>query len=83
MPHYKCAACKTRLHSAASPADAVNDVCPECGCLLEPVGDLAEIVGFRAIKPLPVGAEAGGPGIDEFLSRRRAIMAEAEPPPET
>lgn len=51
MPYSKCADCKTRLHSAALPADLVGDLCPECGSLLEPVSDLAEIVGFRSIKP--------------------------------
>lgn len=50
MPHFKCVACKTRLYSAAAPADLVGDLCPGCGSLLEPVGALAEIVGFRAIK---------------------------------
>jgi hypothetical protein len=30
--------------------DRVGDLCPECGSPLEPVAQLAEIVGFRAIK---------------------------------
>jgi DNA-directed RNA polymerase subunit RPC12/RpoP len=50
MPHYKCAPCKTRLYSAASAPELVGDLCPECGALLEPVGRLAEIVGYRSIK---------------------------------
>ena len=50
MPHFKCVGCKTRLYSATAPADRVGDLCPECGSLLEPVSELAEIVGFRAIK---------------------------------
>jgi hypothetical protein len=49
MPHLKCVACKARLYSASSPADRVGAVCPSCGSLLEPVRELAEIVGFRAI----------------------------------
>ncbi len=48
MPHFKCVACKTRLHSPAGPA---RDLCPGCGSPLEPVGDLAEIVGFQSIAP--------------------------------
>jgi hypothetical protein len=50
MPHYKCAPCKTRLYSA-TPPELVGDLCPECGALLEPVTRLADIVGFRSIKP--------------------------------
>ena len=49
MPHFKCVGCRTRLYSPASPADLV-DLCPECGSLLAPVSDLAEIVGYRAIE---------------------------------
>ncbi len=49
MPHYKCVACKTRLHTG-TPADLVGDLCPECGSLLEPVGELAEVLGFRSIQ---------------------------------
>jgi hypothetical protein len=51
MPHFKCVRCRTRLYSAAAPADLIGDLCPGCGALLEPVGDLAEIVGFQAIRP--------------------------------
>jgi hypothetical protein len=55
MPHFKCVACRTRLYSAAAPADLVGDLCPGCGSLLEPVGELAEIVGFQAIKRVDDG----------------------------
>jgi hypothetical protein len=27
----------------------VGELCPECGCLLEPVVNLADVVGFRRI----------------------------------
>jgi hypothetical protein len=50
MPHLKCLACKTRLHGTESEADPTGDLCPVCGSLLEPVGDLGEIVGYRAIE---------------------------------
>ena len=50
MPHLKCLACKTRLYSTESPADPVGDLCPVCGSLLEPLGDLGEIVGYRVIE---------------------------------
>ncbi len=55
MPHFKCAACRTRLYSGAAPADLVGDLCPGCGSLLEPVGELAEIVGFQAIRRVDDG----------------------------
>ena len=50
MPHFKCLACRTRLYSTSRPGELVGDLCPGCGSLLEPVGELAEIVGFQAIK---------------------------------
>jgi hypothetical protein len=49
VPHSKCVACKTRLSSPWAPAEMVGELCPSCGGLLEPVGSLAEVVGFRRI----------------------------------
>jgi hypothetical protein len=49
MPHFKCVGCKSRLYSAAAPADLVGDLCPACGSVLQPVGALAELVGFKSI----------------------------------
>jgi len=53
MPHFKCAACKLRLYSAGEPGDMVVDLmgelCPRCGSVLEPVGNLAQLVGFQTI----------------------------------
>ena len=85
MPHFKCVACRTRLYSAAAPADLVGDLCPGCGSLLEPVGELAEIVGFRAIKQRDSAADDSPPGthqriagrVDDFFARRKAILAQA------
>jgi hypothetical protein len=85
MPHYKCVACKTRLRCAASPSDQVGDLCPGCGSLLEPVEQLAEIVGFRSIKSSESAADREAPGahqriagrVDDFLARRDAILAQA------
>src|ERR1035438_6782689 len=50
MAHFKCLACKTRLQSTESPADPIGDLCPVCGSLLESLGDLGEIVGYRVIE---------------------------------
>jgi hypothetical protein len=85
MPHFKCVACKTRLYSAPAPADLVSDRCPGCGSLLEPVGELAEIVGFQSIKPRDGAADDSPPGaheriagrVDDFVARREAILAQA------
>jgi hypothetical protein len=85
MPHFKCLACKTRLYSAARPSEGVGDLCPGCGSLLEPVGTLAEIVGFRSITSRDSAADDGPAGthqriadrVDDFFARREAILAQA------
>jgi len=85
MPHFKCVACKTRLYSAAGPDDLVGDLCPDCGSLLEPVGELAEIVGFRSIRDRYSSVDDSPPGtheriagrVDDFFARREAFLAEA------
>jgi hypothetical protein len=33
----------------AGSGDQIDDLCPACGSLLEPVGELAAVVGFRLI----------------------------------
>jgi hypothetical protein len=53
MPHFKCVACKSRLYSAAAPTDLVGDLCPGCGSVLQPVGALTELVGFKSITRAP------------------------------
>jgi hypothetical protein len=50
MPYFTCSACKTRLHSTQSQADPIGALCPVCGLLLKPVGDLAELVGYRLVE---------------------------------
>jgi hypothetical protein len=85
MPHFKCVGCKTRLYSAAAPADLVGDLCPGCGSLLEPVGELREIVGFQSIKQRDCAAGDSPPRrhqpiagrVDALFARRGALLAEA------
>jgi hypothetical protein len=85
MPHFKCVACKTRLYSAAGPADLVGDLCPGCGSLLEPVGELAEVVGFRSIRYREGAADGDASGthqriadrFGDFIARREAILAQS------
>jgi hypothetical protein len=59
MAHFKCVACKTRQYCAVRPADPVGDLCPGCGSPLEPVGELAEVFGFRHIASRESAADAG------------------------
>jgi hypothetical protein len=85
MLHFKCLACRMRLHSPAGPEDLVGDLCPGCGSLLEPVGELAEIVGFRSIKSRDGTAGDSPPGahqriadrVDDLFAHRAAILAKA------
>jgi hypothetical protein len=72
MPHFKCVACKTRLYTAVGPDDLVGDLCPDCGSLLEPVGELAEIVGFRSIRDRDSAVDDSPPGTHERIAGRVA-----------
>ncbi len=51
MPHLKCVPCRARVLSGLAYSDVVIDLCPGCGAPLERVTELAEIVGFRSIRP--------------------------------
>jgi ribosomal protein S27E len=85
MAHFKCVACKTRQYCAARPADVVGDLCPGCGSLLEPVGELAEVFGFRHITSRENVADGGPVGrhqqiadrVDDFFARPAATVAQA------
>jgi hypothetical protein len=78
MPHFKCVTCKTRLYNPGGRADCIDDVCPSCGSAFEPAGELAELVGFRAI------TSRDRPGTNQRLVERlgdlldsRALQAQA------
>jgi hypothetical protein len=49
MPHLKCVGCRTRYYTPGRRADPIEDLCPFCGAAFEPVAELTELVGFRAI----------------------------------
>jgi hypothetical protein len=49
VTHCKCVACGIRCQTEGSPADLSGALCPHCGSLLEPVAELASVVGFRRI----------------------------------
>ena len=85
MPHLKCVACRMRLESARATDDLVGELCPGCGSPLEPVSELAEIVGFRSFKQRDAAGEDTPPGtheriagrIDDAFARRAAVLAQA------
>jgi hypothetical protein len=72
-----------RLHSSAGPATLVGDLCPGCGSLLEPVGVLAEIVGFQSIQHRDQVADDRSPReprriadrLDALFARRAATLS--------
>lgn len=70
MPHYKCVTCRTRLRASQPPAASVADLCPQCGSLLEPVGDLAEVIGFRWIASVDDSAATSEVGSHERIAQR-------------
>src|SRR4051794_10977342 len=83
MPHLKCVGCKIRLYRAGNPVDLGGDPCSGCGLPLEPVGELAEIVGFRSVTSGDSAAEGDAAGRDQRLAdrvgdlmARRAILAQ-------
>jgi hypothetical protein len=85
MVYFKCLACRTRLYGVGPAADLVGDLCPGCGSLLEPVGELGAVGGFRSIKARE--ARDGGDTrlaheqiadcVEGFYFRRKAVLARA------
>ena len=75
MPHLKCEPCRNRLYRAGS-GDQVGDLCPACGSLLEPVGQLAELVGFQLVGPAGSHQRIADQ-LGDLIVRRQAAYAEA------
>jgi hypothetical protein len=55
MTYFKCRSCKTRLYSVASPDHLACDLCPGCGTMLEPVGELVAVGGYHSIADRSLG----------------------------
>jgi transposase len=72
MPDFRCVACRTRIRHAG---DVAADTCPECGSPLDLVDDLAEVVGFRSVKPTGDPVDIAAP-VADFTGRRNAIYAQ-------
>lgn len=50
MPYLKCVPCKVRVSGAGPAGELTAGSCPGCGQPLEPVGKLAEVLGYRSPK---------------------------------
>jgi hypothetical protein len=81
MAHRMCVACRIRSQTTGESDDCVDELCPECGSLLEPVEQLSSIVGFRSVSPRDTAAgrevsadqaQTAGPAQDIFS--RRAFL---------
>jgi hypothetical protein len=59
MTYLKCTSCKARLYYSVGTRRS-GELCPGCGEMLEPVGELAEVVGYRSITcaAVPIGRPA-------------------------
>src|SRR4051812_27678698 len=75
MPHLKCEPCRNRLYRAGS-GDQVGDLCPACGSLLEPVGQLAELVGFQ-LAGAADSHQRVADQLGDLIVRRQSADAEA------
>lgn len=73
MAHSKCLTCRARVWRAGTAADHLEDLCPGCGGPLEPVGELAELVGLRSLRARP--RQGHGPSAD--LSARISAQIRA------
>jgi hypothetical protein len=75
MRDFKCVACRIRTRRAEASFDVVGDPCPGCGCPLEPVGGLGEVVGFRSVTTTEHPVDDPAP-VGDFTARRNAIYAQ-------
>ncbi|MDA0180583.1 hypothetical protein OJ997_09790 [Solirubrobacter phytolaccae] len=53
MSHSKCLRCRSRVWRDVPAAESAGFLCPGCGSELEPVTDLSELIGLRALRVRP------------------------------
>jgi hypothetical protein len=53
MAHAKCLTCRARIWREGDAAEQLRHLCPGCGGPLDAVGQLSELVGFRALRIRP------------------------------
>ena len=69
----------TKAGSAESQADPIGHLCPVCGSLLEPGGDLGETVGYRVIETRGSMWHSGASGAGQLIADRVGeIIAQRE-----
>ena len=81
VPHVECVACKTRLHNTESQSRSDRGLCPVCGSLLEPVGNLSEIVRVprsRVMRRLVAPRRIRGRAADRRRGRRDHRLTRAQ-----
>jgi hypothetical protein len=78
MPHLKCVSCRTRHHVPGGRADPIADRCPGCGSAFQPVDDLSELVGFRAITARDSPQEGLVERLGGLLDRRAREQADRD-----
>lgn len=80
MVYFKCSTCRIRLYSSGSAVRSLGDLCPGCRSLLEPVGELSDVGGFRSIESRDDRAAGThqqiADRVDHFLWRRNRDDAE-------
>jgi hypothetical protein len=74
MPDFKCVACSIRTRRAEDSADVAGYACPGCGSPLAPVGELADIVGFRSVTT--DGRVDNTAPVGDFTARRNAAYVQ-------
>jgi hypothetical protein len=75
MPDFKCVACRIRTRHIGDTPHSAGDPCPGCGSPLEPVGELAEVVGFRSVTTADSLIDSDEP-VGDFTARRNAIFVQ-------
>jgi hypothetical protein len=78
VAHFKCVTCQSRVWRDGAPADHPGELCPGCAGPLEPVRDLNELVGLRALRPRPRTRPPGFPDAPQIFAQIRAAIAQAD-----
>jgi hypothetical protein len=62
VPYLKCVTCKIRVSGAGAGTDLTDVSCPSCGQALEPVANLAGVLGYRSsnLHDSPAAPRAAG-----------------------
>jgi hypothetical protein len=78
MAHAKCLTCRARVWRDGDAAEQLRHLCPGCGGPLESVGQLTEIVGFRALRTRPRRPRRGGLDVAQLRPVRGDAFDQAD-----